>query len=91
MNDKRDGSYIIAFTPDTVGELSLTIKVQDRDIKANYFSNSSSSRFCENIVFLTGQSVHSERSSVTTPFGYFPLLHILLEQRIEDGNLCVRE
>lgn len=37
MNDKRDGSYLIAFTPDVAGLMSLSIKVQNKDIKGSPF------------------------------------------------------
>lgn len=33
ISDKRDGTYLIAFTPDSVGVILLTIRVQDKDIK----------------------------------------------------------
>lgn len=33
VSDKRDGSYVIAFTPEAVGVMLMTVKIQDNDIK----------------------------------------------------------
>lgn len=35
ISDKRDGTYLIAFTPDSVGVILLTIRVQDKEIKVS--------------------------------------------------------
>lgn len=35
ISDKRDGTYLIAFTPDSVGVILLTVRVQDKDIKVS--------------------------------------------------------
>lgn len=37
VGDKRDGSYIIAFTPDTPGTMTLTITIDNKDINVSSF------------------------------------------------------
>lgn len=37
VSDKRDGSYVIAFTPDTPGTMTLTIKIDNQDINVGVF------------------------------------------------------
>lgn len=37
INDERDGTYIIAFTPDAAGKLAMTVKIQDKDIKVQIY------------------------------------------------------
>lgn len=35
VSDKRDGTYVIAFTPDAAGAMVLSVKIQENDIKAS--------------------------------------------------------
>lgn len=37
VSDKRDGTYLIAFTPEIAGLMSLSIKISDKDIKGSPF------------------------------------------------------
>lgn len=37
ISDKRDGAYSIAFTPDSVGLILMTIRIQDKDIRVSNF------------------------------------------------------
>lgn len=40
ISDKRDGTYLIAFTPDAVGVIYLSIRIQDKDIKVEWGAES---------------------------------------------------
>lgn len=38
VSDKRDGTYIISFIPDTAGIMILTISINGKPVKVRYFT-----------------------------------------------------
>lgn len=97
VGDKRDGSYVIAFTPDTPGMMTLTIKIDNLDIKVNLFVFLLFHHWSQTKMHLSvcharviGEPIFAVYTNTSASFRYLSLLYVLFESRFENCYVCVR-